>query len=172
MTTASPPRLADPFDPAEIRRIAEAMLQENPKHWTAGIARQFLTTQQLNMEQYDQVQARFGYVDQRAVPIVAEVLNLSRAEVHGVVTFYHDFRAAPPPRHVVKLCRAEACQAMGADRLADALSASGRADVALEAVYCLGNCALSPAALIDGKLYGRLDRDKALAQLGPQAGRI
>jgi len=112
------------------------------------------------------LQERFGYIDERAIPMVAEALNLSRAEVHGVVGFYPDFRRAPPGRCVVRLCRAEACQAMGADALAAALetalgtpvgatSPDGR--VTLDAVYCLGNCALSPAALIDGKLYGRLD---------------
>lgn len=107
---------------------------------------------------------QLGYVDEQAVPIVAEVLNLSRAEVHGVVTFYHDFRRAPAPRHVVKLCRAEACQALGADMLHSELerACAKHQDVALESVYCLGNCALSPAALIDGKLYGRLDSAKTL----------
>jgi formate dehydrogenase subunit gamma len=102
---------------------------------------------------------RFGYVDERAVFVVAEVLNLSRAEVHGVVTFYHDFRRAPPGRHVVKLCRAEACQSVGADKLfADVEAACGDdGKVTVEPVFCLGNCALGPAALIDGNLHGRID---------------
>ncbi|MFP5468966.1 MAG: formate dehydrogenase subunit gamma [Alphaproteobacteria bacterium] len=115
-----------------------------------------------------------GFVDERALPIIADVLNLTRAEVQGVVSFYHDFRRAPAGRHVVKVCRAEACQAMGAENLIAGLEKSfgvklgetskdGR--VTLEAVYCLGNCALSPAALIDGKLYGRLDAAKAQARL-------
>lgn len=117
----------------------------------------------------------FGYIDARALPIVADVLNLTRAEVHGVVTFYHDFRSKPAGRHVVKICRAESCQAMGCDEMITALeaaldikmnetSADGR--VTLEPVYCLGNCALSPAALIDGQLYGRLDAAKTLARVG------
>lgn len=112
------------------------------------------------------LQARFGYVPEEAVPLVAEALNLSRAEVHGVLGFYHDLRQAPPGRHVVKLCRAEACQAVGAEELVAAVerrlglslgqtSADGR--VTLEAVFCLGNCACGPAALIDGKLHARLD---------------
>jgi len=118
------------------------------------------------------INERFGFVDARAVPVIADVLNLSRADVHGVVSFYHDFRAAPPGRHVVKLCRAEACQAMGGDRLAAELeSALGIAlgattpdnRVTLAPVYCLGNCALSPAALIDGKLHGRVSAAKALS---------
>ncbi len=120
------------------------------------------------------VNAQFGYVDERAIPIIADVLNLTRAEVQGVVSFYHDFRRAPAGRHVVKICRAEACQAMGAERLVQELEAAFDAKlgetstdgrVTLEAVYCLGNCALSPAALIDGKLYGRLSALKALAQV-------
>ncbi|MFZ5929713.1 MAG: formate dehydrogenase subunit gamma [Pseudomonadota bacterium] len=116
-----------------------------------------------------------GFVDERALPIIAEVLNLTRAEVQGVVSFYHDFRRSPAGRHVVKVCRAEACQSMGAERLITELetafgiklgetSKDGR--VTLEPVYCLGNCALSPAALIDGKLYGRFDAAKAQAQVG------
>jgi len=111
------------------------------------------------------VQAALGYVPSDAVPIVAEALNLSRAEVHGVVTFYHFFRESPPGQHTVSLCRAEACQSMGADELAE--HAKGRLGVdfhettkdgtfSLEPVFCLGNCACSPAAMIDGRLYGRL----------------
>jgi len=117
----------------------------------------------------------FGYVDPRALPVIADVLNLTRAEVHGVVSFYHDFRTAPAGRHVVKICRAEACQAMGCDRVIADLEAalnvtlggtSADAQVTLEAVYCLGNCALSPVALIDGELYGRIDAARALARVG------
>lgn len=119
------------------------------------------------------VQEEFGYVDDAHVAEIAAALNLSRAEVHGVVTFYHDFRRQPPGRHVLKLCRAESCQAMGCEGLAAQLSkrlgitfgettADGK--VTLEAVYCLGNCALSPAAMLDGKLHGRLG-DKALSAL-------
>jgi formate dehydrogenase subunit gamma len=110
------------------------------------------------------VQDRFGYIDDAALPVIAEVLNLSRAEVHGVVTFYHDFRREPARRHVVKVCRAEACQALGAQRLYDEVRAAcaDGGDVTVEAVYCLGNCALSPAALIDGDLHGRLDTARTL----------
>ncbi len=112
------------------------------------------------------LQAAFGYVPEPAVPMVAEALNLTRAEVHGVVTFYHDFRREPAGRHVLKLCRAEACQAAGGDalaahaeaRLATAFggtTADGR--VTVEAVYCLGLCACAPAAMLDGRVVGRLD---------------
>lgn len=113
------------------------------------------------------LQAEFGYVDQAAVPLIAEALNLSRAEVHGVVSFYHDFRKAPPGMHVLKLCRAEACQSMGADALAAEARQRLRIDwgettvdgrVTLEPVFCLGLCACAPAAMLDGKLVGGLDR--------------
>jgi formate dehydrogenase subunit gamma len=112
------------------------------------------------------LQAHFGYVDPAALPLVAEPLNLSRAEVHGVATFYHDFRQTPPGRHVLRVCRAEACQSMGADRLAahikdrlgiDFHQTSPDGRVTLEPVFCLGNCACSPALMLDGKLHGRVD---------------
>jgi formate dehydrogenase iron-sulfur subunit len=93
------------------------------------------------------IQHSLGHVPAAAVPIIAEALNLSRAEVHGVVSFYHDFRAVPVTGQVVKLCRAEACQARGVDAAAAALAAEG---VAVEPVYCLGLCASGPAALVDG----------------------
>jgi formate dehydrogenase subunit gamma len=115
----------------------------------------------------------FGYVPEAATPIVAEALNLSRAEVHGVVTFYHDFRQQPAGRHVLKLCRAEACQAAGGDALAERAKArlgvrfggttqDGR--VTLEPVYCLGLCSVSPSAMIDGRIVARID-DKKLDAL-------
>ena len=115
------------------------------------------------------VQAAFGYVPQAAIPIIAGALNLTRAEVHGVVSFYHDFREAPAGAHTLRLCRAEACQAAGGDALAaHAEQALGvpfgqtTADggVTLEAVYCLGLCASGPAALIGERLVARLDAAK------------
>jgi formate dehydrogenase subunit gamma len=112
------------------------------------------------------LQDRFGYVDPAAIPLIANALNLSRAEIHGVATFYHYFRHEPPGAHVIELCRAEACQSMGCrdlethaeTRLGIAMGETrqdGRAT--LQPVYCLGNCALSPAVMIDGKLHGRVD---------------
>lgn len=114
------------------------------------------------------LQDAFGYIDTRAEPIVAEELNVTRAEVHGVVTFYHDFRRKPAGRHVLKLCRAEACQSAGGEALAARAEAAlgiscgnttTDAAVTLEAVYCLGLCALAPAAMINGRPVGRLDED-------------
>ncbi|TCV70904.1 formate dehydrogenase gamma subunit [Neorhizobium sp. R1-B] len=112
------------------------------------------------------IQAEFGYVPDEVKPIIANELNLSRAEVHGVVTFYHEFRDHPAGRHVLKLCRAEACQSMGSDRIADRVRELFGVDfhqttpdgaVTLEAVYCLGLCACAPAAMLDGEVYGRVD---------------
>lgn len=114
------------------------------------------------------LQREFGCVPTEAQEIVAEALNISRAEVHGVTSFYHDFSSEPRGRHTLKICRAEACQSMGGEgRAAQAREALGvdfgatTADgaVTLEAVYCLGLCACAPAAMLDGRPVGRLDRD-------------
>ena len=113
-----------------------------------------------------ELQDVFGHVDPRAVDLVAEELNLSKAEVYGVVTFYKDFRSEPPGTSVIHVCRGEACQSMGAERLArharehlavDFGGTTSDGAVTLEQVFCLGNCALSPAVLVDGRLKGRVD---------------
>ncbi|MDA9507784.1 ATP synthase subunit E [Bradyrhizobium sp. CCBAU 11386] len=125
------------------------------------------------------LQEAFGYVPEAAIPMVAQALNLSRAEVHGVFTFYHDFRHKPAGRHVLKLCRAEACQAAGGDALAARAEArlgvslgNTTADdrVTLEPIYCLGLCATAPSAMLDGRLVGRLD-EKRLDALVAEAQR-
>jgi formate dehydrogenase subunit gamma len=112
------------------------------------------------------IQAEYGYIPEEAVPEVAAALNLSRAEIHGLVTFYHDFRRHRAGRHVLKLCRAEACQAMGAERLAAHAQArlgvswhetTSGGGITLEPVFCLGLCACAPAALLDEVPLGRLD---------------
>jgi formate dehydrogenase subunit gamma len=112
------------------------------------------------------IQAEFGHVPQTAIPQIAAALMLSKAEVHGVISFYHDFREAPAGRHVIKLCRAEACQTMGADAVAARIKAALGIDwhettpdgrVTLEPVFCLGLCACGPAAMVDGRLIGRCD---------------
>jgi formate dehydrogenase subunit gamma len=134
---------------AEIRQLAEARSAE------AGALLPILHA----------VQDRLGYVPERAVPIVAEVLNLSRAEVHGVVSFYHFFRTKPPGKQTLYVCRAEACQSMGSRALESyarkklgvdfhETTADGR--FSLEPVYCLGNCACSPAVMVDETVYGRV----------------
>lgn len=103
------------------------------------------------------VQVRFGYISKEAQATVAHELNLSRAEVHGVVSFYADFRAAPPKTHVLKVCRAEACQAVGGRAVWEAASTVGSDVVEVEPVYCLGNCACAPSAQLDGRTLGRID---------------
>jgi formate dehydrogenase subunit gamma len=115
------------------------------------------------------IQAEFGCIDQEIVPLVAAELNLSRADVHGVVSFYSDFRSEPPGRTTVRLCRAEACQSVGAERLVEHAQhvfatkigqTSPDGTVSLEQVFCLGNCALGPAAQINGRMYGLLDEQR------------
>jgi formate dehydrogenase subunit gamma len=134
---------------AEIRQLAQARAAE------AGALLPILHA----------IQDRLGYVPETAVPIVAEVLNLSRAEVHGVVTFYHFFRTKPPGKQTLYVCRAEACQSMGSRALENyarkklgvdfhETTADGR--FSLEPVYCLGNCACSPAVMVDETVYGRV----------------
>ncbi len=121
------------------------------------------------------IQHRFGHVPAGAVPVLAEALNLSRADVHGVLSFYHDFRDQPAGERTLQVCRAEACQAMNGEltwahlcrRLAlegEGTTRDGR--VTLQSVYCLGNCALSPAIMLDGELHGRVDARRADALLG------
>ncbi len=121
------------------------------------------------------VQAAVGYVPAEAVPGIATAMNLSRAEVHGVLTFYHDFRQEPAGRHQVQLCRAEACQAVGARELeAHATSTLGiepgnttsDGTVTLDAVYCLGNCACGPSVRIGDRVYGRVDAGRFDQLLG------
>lgn len=123
------------------------------------------------------LQEAYGHVPENALALIAGALNLTKAEVHGVMSFYHDFRDAPAGRHVVKICRAEACQAMGADALArrtleklgiewNGTSANGA--VTVEPVYCLGLCACGPAAMVDGKIVGRVNEarmDSILAEV-------
>ena len=115
------------------------------------------------------VQQRLRYIPEAAIPIIASALNLSRAEVHGVVTFYHHFRRHPPGKHVIQICQAESCKAMRGDELnAHAQQrlkigfheTTGDGRFTLERVYCLGNCANSPALMIDDELHGRMDAQK------------
>ena len=144
---------ADSQRNADIRRLAEARAKE------PGALLPVLHA----------IQDQIGYVPESAVGIVAEVLNLSRAEVHGVVTFYHFFRTHPVGQHTLYLCRAEACQSMGARQLEaharkklgvdfHETTADGR--FTLEPVYCLGNCACSPAVMVDETVYGRVTPER------------
>ena len=125
------------------------------------------------------LQDEFGYIDERAVPLIAEALNISKAETLGVISFYHDFRRSPADGRVLKLCRAESCQAMGCEELVAHLAdrhgikaddEDEHAGLHVESVYCLGNCALSPSALLDGAPIGRLDRDRIDAIVADSGG--
>jgi formate dehydrogenase subunit gamma len=148
MTAGNIP-LATPYDEAAARRIVEPLAAlEGPL-----------------LPMLHALQQEFGHVPHEAEPLLASILNLSRADVHGVISFYHDFRHAPAGRHVLKLCRAEACQAMGGEEnsrhLLETLglgwggtTADGR--ITIEPIYCLGLCATAPSALLDGEPYGRL----------------
>jgi formate dehydrogenase subunit gamma len=120
------------------------------------------------------VQRRLGFVPEDAIPYIAERLNLSRAEVHGVVSFYHHFRRVPSGRHRIQVCRAESCQAMGAEHLAQHAQerlgipfheTTPDGEFSLEPVYCLGNCACSPAVMIDQELFGRVSPERFNALL-------
>ena len=126
------------------------------------------------------LQDEFGYIDKAAIVPVAEALNLSHAEVHGVITFYHDFRRTPPGRHILRMCRAESCQSKGCegtirhveDRLGVKLGETTEdGSFTVEPVYCLGNCALSPAIMLDGKLYGRVSLEVADILINDAQGR-
>jgi formate dehydrogenase subunit gamma len=101
-----------------------------------------------------------GWVSEDTTRQLASELNLSRADVHGVVEYYHDFRTEKPARHIVKICQAEACQAMGSRELTAHANEAINADVTLEPVYCLGNCACAPAVMVDGKTHGRVSAER------------
>lgn len=120
------------------------------------------------------VKEEWGYVDPAVIPVLADELNLSRADVYGVITFYEDFRQTPPGRTTVRVCRAEACQAVGAAALADHAQArlgvalgetAPDGTVTLDQVFCLGNCATGPAVEIDGRLHGRVTPERLDALL-------
>lgn len=123
------------------------------------------------------LQEEFGHVPEAAVPQLAKALNISRAEMHGVVTFYHDFHREPAGRHVLKICRAESCQSLGAQKIADDFlgrlklewgDTTNDGSLTIEPVYCLGLCAHSPSALYDGEPIGRVDAEK-LADIAAEA---
>ena len=134
-----------------------------------AIINQFEAKPELLVQVLHAFMERYGHVGEEAVRQIASELNLSRAEVHGVVSFYHYFRTEPPGEHFVKICQSEACQAMGSRELtahaekllgASLESTSDDGKVTLDPVYCLGLCACSPAVMVDGKVYGKVDAEK------------
>jgi formate dehydrogenase subunit gamma len=144
----------------------------------ADIIAPYLALEGPAMPMLHAVQAAFGYVPESAVPVIANALNVSRAEIHGLISFYHDFRHAPAGRTVLKLCRAEACQSRGADRLAahaqDRLAitwheTTPNGAVTLEPIFCLGLCAAAPCAMVNHRTIARLDTTKLNAILDAAA---
>ena len=139
---------------------------------TSEIVAQYGAKPELLVQILQTIVTRYGWVPEATIRQLALELNLSRAEVHGVVQYYHDFRTEEPGRHIVKICQAEACQAMGSRELTDYARRTltmdlheTQDDITLEPVYCLGNCACSPAVMIDGKTYGRVDEARFNALL-------
>jgi formate dehydrogenase subunit gamma len=128
-----------------------------------AIAAQHLSDRGPLMPVLHDVMEELGHIAREDVEAIADTLNLSVAEVHGVVSFYHDFRTEPPASHTVALCRGEACQSVGAEALyADTRDRAGSLGDGVEVreVFCLGNCALGPSAMVDGRLHGRLSADR------------
>jgi formate dehydrogenase subunit gamma len=144
---------------------------------TRDIVAQFNAKPEMLVQILQAIVSRFGWVPQETIRQLADELNLSRADVHGVVEYYHDFRTEEPGKHIVKICQAEACQAMGSRELTEHAKKTltvglndSNDDVTLEPVYCLGNCACSPAVMIDGKTYGRVDKSRFDALLETMRG--
>jgi formate dehydrogenase subunit gamma len=156
---------------------SQSATTDGPKvgHWDAALAREIIAAH-AGMEGaalpiLHALQEEFGYVPKQSEAMIADALNLSRAEVHGIISFYHDFRRAAPGRHVLQVCRAEACQAVGAATMADRLlerlgvswgGTTGDGSLTVEPTFCLGLCACGPAALLDGEPLARLDDAKLL----------
>lgn len=147
------------------------ILDLSPREATAAreVALRYGNKPDALLEILHDLQEEQGLIGDASVAALAKALNLSRAEVHGTVTFYHDFRRQPAGRHVIKVCRAEFCQSMGANQLVATIErylqvklgqTTADGAITVEAVYCLGNCALSPAILVDDRLVGRVDAAK------------
>jgi formate dehydrogenase subunit gamma len=144
---------------------------------TSKIVAEYGSKPEMLVQVLQTIVGRFGWIPDETIRQLAEELNLSRADVHGVVEYYHDFRTAEPGEHIVKICQAEACQAMGSRKLTDyaqkilAMSLHDTEnDVTLEPVYCLGNCACAPAVMINGKTHGRVDETRFNALLDDMRG--
>ena len=147
------------------------------KQTTSDIVAEHGARPELLVQVLQTIVSRFGWIPEDTIRQLADELNLSRADVHGVVQYYHDFRTEEPGKHIVKICQAEACQAMGSRALTEyakktlAMSLHDTEnDITLEPVYCLGNCACAPAVMIDGKTIGRVDEKRFNALLDNMRG--
>ena len=123
----------------------------------ASIAQRFEARPEMLVQILQAIVTEHGWVSGDVIRQLADILNLSRADVHGVVEYYHDFRTEPPGDHIIKICQAEACQAMGSRDLTRHADSSIDSDTTLEPAYCLGNCACAPAIMVNGKTYGRVN---------------
>lgn len=150
--------------------------------WDAAVAREIIAAHAhldgAALPILHAIQEKFGYVPDAALPLIADALNISHADIYGVATFYHDFRREPPGRRLVKVCRAEACQSMGGREAASALlkacgvdwgETSADGAITIDPVYCLGLCAVAPAALIDGEPLGRADAARLITAVAEGA---
>ena len=126
----------------------------------ASIAQRFEARPEMLVQILQAIVTEHGWVSGDVIRQLADTLNLSRADVHGVVEYYHDFRTEPPGDHIIKICQAEACQAMGSRDLTMHADSSLDSNTTLEPVYCLGNCACAPAVMVDGKTYGRVNAER------------
>lgn len=146
---------------------------KKPHDWDPALAteavRHLIDQPGTLLEALLELQSRFGYIDDRGISLLADLFNLSRAEVHGVCSFYHDFRREKPGKHTIKVCQAESCQAMGSEALTRAIKqhlgvefhqTTEDNNFTLEPVYCLGNCACSPNIMVDGQVHARMDIDR------------
>ena len=147
------------------------------KNTTSEIVSSYGAKPELLVQILQTITSRFGWIPDETIRQSAEELNLSRADVHGVVEYYHDFRTEEPGKHIIKICQAESCQAMGSRKLTQhaqkvlAMSFHDTEnDITLEPVYCLGNCACSPAVMINGKTFGRVDEARFNALLDSLRG--
>lgn len=132
-------------------------MSENMTDSVAAIAAGFDNKPEMLVQILHAVVRDHGWISEDVIRQLAGKLNLSRADVHGVVAYYHDFRTHQPGKHIIKICQAEACQSMGSRELVAHAEASAVPDTTLEPVYCLGNCACAPAVMINGKTFGRVD---------------
>ncbi|MDH3991098.1 MAG: NAD(P)H-dependent oxidoreductase subunit E [Gammaproteobacteria bacterium] len=126
----------------------------------ASIAQHYEARPEMLVQILQAIVTEHGWVSEDVIRQLAAILNLSRADVHGVVEYYHDFRTKPPGDHIIKICQAEACQAMGSRDLTRHADSSIDSDTTLEPVYCLGNCACGPAVMVNGKTYGRVNAER------------
>ncbi|MES2606495.1 MAG: formate dehydrogenase subunit gamma [Pseudomonadota bacterium] len=142
-----------------------AVLQEFTLELATNVVQEFKDQPGALINALHKLQATFGYVDEAAMPMLAKLFNLSRAEVHGVTSFYHDFRRSKPGRYTIRVCQAESCQAMGSEALTASIKqqlgcgfheTTADGNFTLEKVYCLGNCACSPNIMVDKQTYGRV----------------